>query len=143
LPVLSWPDILVGPGCLGGSMVFSPEQLLIDVEVFRMARQAHRGIVTEDNWLDDLLEGIQPGDHFIDKLSTVHAIHSGEWHISRLGVHESYEGWIDAGKPVLLAEAHDQVKRILATHQPLPLDEDVERELDRLQGKARAEVDHG
>ncbi|NIN65203.1 MAG: [trimethylamine--corrinoid protein] Co-methyltransferase, partial [Anaerolineae bacterium] len=40
LPMLSWPDILVGPGLLGGSMILSLEQLLIDVEVFRMCKQA-------------------------------------------------------------------------------------------------------
>ena len=46
LPALSWPDLLVGPGLLGGSMVVSLEQLVIDTEIFRMARQARRGILT-------------------------------------------------------------------------------------------------
>ncbi|MFC2029957.1 trimethylamine methyltransferase family protein [Chloroflexota bacterium] len=139
LPVLSWPDILVGPGCLGGSMVFSPEQLIIDVEVYRMSRQAYRGIATAgDNWLDDVLEEIQPGDHFIDKISTVRAIRGGEWYVSQLGVHDAYDAWEDAGRPTLLEEAREKVKEILATHQPLPLDDEVEREFDRLQKRAEA-----
>jgi len=139
LPVLSWPDILVGPGCLGGSMVFSPEQLIIDVEVYRMSRQAYRGIVTsDDNWLDDLLEDIQPGDHFIDQISTVRAIRGGEWHVAALGVHDAYEVWEDAGRPTLLDEARVKVKEILATHHPLPLDDEVEREFDRMQKRAEA-----
>jgi trimethylamine--corrinoid protein Co-methyltransferase len=138
LPLLSWPDILVGPGCLGGSMVFSPEQLLIDVEVFRMGRQAYRGIATgDDNWHDDLLGSILPGDHFIDRRSTVRAIRSGAWHIPSLGMHDTFEGWVAAGKPALLEGAREKVEQILATHQPLPLDEEVERELDRLQSRAR------
>lgn len=141
LPLLSWPDILVGPGCLGGSMVFSPEQLIIDVEVYRMGRQAYRGIGTDDDsWLDDLLESIQPGDHFIDQLSTVRAIRSGEWYVSRLGMHDTYEGWVDAGRPTLLEEAREKVRQILATHQPLPLGEEVEQELNRMLKKAEAEV---
>jgi trimethylamine--corrinoid protein Co-methyltransferase len=138
LPLLSWPDILVGPGCLGGSMVFSPEQLLIDVEVFRMGRQAHRGIVTgEEGWLDDHLASIHPGEHFIDRRSTVRAIRGGAWHIPSLGVHDTFEGWVAAGRPTLIEEAREKVKHILATHEPLPLDEEVEREFDRLQERAR------
>ena len=43
LPLLSWPDILVGPGLLGGSMILNLEQLLIDVEMFRMCKRAHTG----------------------------------------------------------------------------------------------------
>ena len=62
LPALSWLDILVGPGLLGGSMILSQVQLLIDVEMFRMFQQARRGIVTdEDKWLDELIDLVGPG----------------------------------------------------------------------------------
>ena len=30
LPTIAWPDILVGPGLLGGSMILCLEQLLVD-----------------------------------------------------------------------------------------------------------------
>ena len=86
LPVLSWPDLLVGPGLLGGSMVLSLEQLLIDVEMFRMARRASQGINTEqDKWLEDVIDSVGPGGHFIEQRSTVAGIRSGEWHIPELG----------------------------------------------------------
>jgi trimethylamine--corrinoid protein Co-methyltransferase len=138
LPVLSWPDILVGPGLLGGSMVLSLEQLLIDVEAFRMARRAYQGIATdEDRWLEKLIESVGPGGHFIEERSTVAGIRGGEWYISKLGLHDTYEAWEAAGKPVLLDEVRDEVNRILASHEPLPLGEDVERELDRIQARAR------
>jgi hypothetical protein len=35
-----------------------------------------------------------------------------------------------------MQEAHEAVDRILAAHQPLPLDEDIDRELDRIKKKA-------
>jgi trimethylamine--corrinoid protein Co-methyltransferase len=138
LPVLSWPDILVGPGLLGGSMVLSLEQLWIDVEMFRMARRAWRGIETgPEQWLDQELDLLQPGDQFIDRRSTVHAIRRGEWHLGRLGVHESCESWEAAGRPGLLEQARDQVEQTLADHRPLPLPDEVERELARIQQRAR------
>jgi trimethylamine--corrinoid protein Co-methyltransferase len=134
LPILSWPDILVGPGLLGGSMILSLEQLLIDVEVFKMCKQAHRGIITnEDKWLEDVIDHIGPGGNFLSEYSTVDGIHDGEWYVSKFGLHDTFEAWEAAGRPTLLDEAREQVDQLLATHQPLPLDEDAERELDRIQ----------
>jgi len=61
LPVLAWPDILVGPGLLGGFMVLSFEQLLTGVEVFRMCKRARQGIATdEERWLEEVISVIGP-----------------------------------------------------------------------------------
>ncbi len=140
LPVLSWPDILVGPGLLGGAMILSLEQLLIDVEVFRMCRRAHQGIAADDDkWLDDVIGGTGPGGSYIAKRSTVKGIRAGEWYISQLGTHDAFEVWELGGRRTLLEEAHDQVDRLLANHEPLPLDEDVERELSQIEKRARAQ----
>ena len=139
LSTLSWPDILVGPGLLGGSMILSLEQLLIDVEVFKMCKQAHRGIfASEDKWLEDVIDDIGPGGNFLSEYSTVDGIHDGEWYVSKFGLHDTFEAWEAAGRPTLLDEAREKVDQILTTHQPLPLDEDVERELDRIQKRAQA-----
>jgi trimethylamine--corrinoid protein Co-methyltransferase len=141
LPALSWPDLLVGPGLLGGSMVLSLEQLLIDVEVFRMAKRAYQGIATaEGNWLEDVIHSAGPGGSFIAERSTVSGIRGGEWYLSKFGLHDTYESWVTAGRPTLLDEARERVAQILATHEPLPLNEDVERELDRIQKRAEAEA---
>jgi len=137
LPALSWPDIMVGPGLLGGSMILCLEQLLIDVEVFRMLKRARRGIaVDDDKWLEDVIAQVGPGGHFLAEMSTVKGIRSRRWHISKLGMHDTYEGWEAAGRPRLLEEAREKVNGILASHEPLPLDEEVERELDRIQKRA-------
>jgi len=141
LPLLSWPDILVGPGLLGGSMNLCLEQLLIDVEIFRMARRAHEGIlVNEDTWLDNVMEEIGPGGHFLAEPTTVEGMRGGRWYVSELGVHDTFEGWEAAGRPRLRDQAYETVEQILATHQPLPFDQDVERELDVIQKRAQAEA---
>ncbi len=142
LPTLSWPDLLVGPGLLGGSMVLSLEQLVIDTEVFRLNIRAHQGINTEDDkWLDEVIRKVGPGGHFLGERSTVKNVRGGEWYISDFGLHESYETWKSAGKPSLLDEAHQKVKHLLATHKPLPLGQDIERELERIQKRAQ-DVQH-
>jgi len=59
---LAWPDIVVGPGLLDGSMVSCLEKLLIDTEAFRFARQGYRGVVTdEEKWLTDAIKEVEPG----------------------------------------------------------------------------------
>ena len=142
LPILSWPDILVGPGLLGGSMVLSLEQMMIDIEVFRMCRQAHRGIVSEKGrWLEDTIDRAGPGGDFLSEISTARAVLGGEWYISNLGVHDPIEEWEAAGKPTLLEEAREKVDHTLMAHKPVPLDGDVERELDRVQKRAREKAE--
>jgi trimethylamine--corrinoid protein Co-methyltransferase len=141
LPVLAWPDILVGPGLLGGSMVLSLEQLLIDVELFRMGRRVRDGIASDAcRWLEEVIDAAGPGGSFVAERSTVDGIRGGEWYLSEMGVHSSYEAWETAGRPDLLQEAKAKLEEILASHTPLPLDETVERELERVLARAREEA---
>jgi trimethylamine--corrinoid protein Co-methyltransferase len=137
LSILSWPDIVVGAGLLGSAMILSLEQLLIDTEIFRMCKQAQRGIVSnDDKWLDEVIDGVGPGGHFLDLPTTTRAVRSNEWYINQLGVNSTLEEWQAAGRPDLMEEARQMVNRILSTHQPLPLDEDIERELEQIKKKA-------
>ena len=102
-----------------------------------MGKQAHRGIVSdEDKWLDDVIDQVGPGGHFLDQPSTAGAVRSSEWYINKLGVHASFEEWEAAGKPGIVQEAREKVDQILAAHQPLPLDEEVNRELERIKKRA-------
>jgi trimethylamine--corrinoid protein Co-methyltransferase len=142
IPMLSWPDLMVGPGLLGGSMILSLEQLVIDIEVFRMSKQAHRGILThKEMWLDDVIQRVGPGGHYLGEKSTVINVRSGEWLIPDIGVHESQKAWENAGKVDILEEARAKVEHLLSTHKPLPLGEDIEKELNHIQKRAQESSD--
>ena len=135
---LSWPDILVGPGLLGSSMNLCLEQLVIDVEIFRMARRAREGILASpETWLDDVISQIGPSGNFLAEKSTVEGIRKGRWYISDFGVHEPFENWDAAGRPTTMDIAYDRVVEILEAHHPLPLTEEMERELDHIQKRAQ------
>jgi trimethylamine--corrinoid protein Co-methyltransferase len=138
LPMLAAPDIFVGPGSLGGATFFSYEELVIDVEILRTCRKAQRGIATDDDlWLQDVLERVEPGGNFLKEPSTRKNVR-GEWYISDLDMHDSAEAWEAAGRPDVRDNARAKVDRILAEHEPLPLGDDVDRELVKLQKKADA-----
>ena len=137
-PMLSGPDILAAAGLLGSAMILSLEQMLMDSEVFRLCKRAHQGISSgTDMWLEEVIEQVGPGGHFMDQPSTLKAVRGDEWYISNFGVHCSFEDWDASGRRELFNEAREEVDRILRTHQSLPLDEDRERELERIQKKAQ------
>lgn len=130
---LAWPDIIVGPGMLDGSTVSSLEQMYVDVEIFRLARKAHRGIDTRsDKWLMDIIEEVGPGGNYLGEPTTLESILNGEWYLSDIGSHTNYENWVAAGKKDVLSQIREKVDQILDAYEPLPLGEDVEKELDKI-----------
>ncbi len=136
---LAWPDLMVGPGCLGGATVLNLAELLIDVEIFRMCAHARGGIASsDDRWLVDVLERGGPGAHFLGEPSTRAAVRGGEFYLPGLGFHDSPEHWFAAGCPDVADEAAGRVTDLLASHRSLPLDDDVERELAKLRARAAA-----
>jgi len=138
LPILSWPDLMIGAGLLGGSMVLSLEQLIIDVEVFRMSKHVARGIDTsEDAWLDDVIANIGPGGHYLEEDSTLEAMRGGEYYHPQIGHHGAFDSWLDGGQPDLLDEAHQRVQGLLAEHNPMPLPQEVEKELMNIEKRAK------
>lgn len=50
---------------------------------------------------------------------------------------DACEVWNAAGRPKLVQEAWEEVKQTLASHEPLPLDDDVESELQRIHARAQ------
>ncbi len=130
---LAWPDIVVGPGTLDGSMVSSLEQIYIDVEIFRLAKHAHRGIDTSsEKWLIDIIEKVGPGGNYLSEHTTVRSIRNGEWYLSDIGTHTSFENWAAGDKKDVLSEIREKVDQIIKAYEPLPLGEDVEKELEKI-----------
>ena len=114
-----------------------PSSLLIDVEVFKMSVRSFQGIAAgEDHWLDDVIQKVGPGGHFLAQPSTIKNMRSGEWYLTNFGWHGSYEEWHASGKPNLIQEARQKVEHILANHEPLPLSEEMEQELAIIYNRA-------
>lgn len=135
---LSWPDLLVGPGQLAGSMILSLEQLMIDVEIFRRCDRLSDGIDTSlDEWLEVDLAAVGHGGNFLSRRSTRKALRNGEVYVSDFDTRDSYEAWSASGKPSLLDDLQEVIKETLDAHKQLPLDEDIERELETIEQRAR------
>ena len=130
---LAWPDIMVGPGMLDGSMVSSLEQMYVDVEIFRLARKAHGGMDTSsEKWLMDIIEEVGPGGNYLGEPTTLMSIQNGEWYLPDIGSHTTFEEWVSGGKKDVLSQIREKVDQILDAYEPLPLGEDVEKELAKI-----------
>ena len=141
LVTLSDPDILVGPGLLGGATVLSLEQIVLDIEEWRLACQARAGVPVRDElWLDDVLGTVGPGGSFLGERSTRVNVRAGEWRLSDLGVYGGHDAWRAAGSPTTLDYAHGKVGEILDAHRTLPFDDDVAAALAAVQKRAEAEM---
>ena len=91
-------------------------------------------------WLEGVIEKVRPGGDFLGEPTTRSFMHSEEWLKPGLGTHTTYDGWVKDGRPDILTEASEKVDQLLSNHQPYPLNEDAERELDRGQLRAKMEV---
>ncbi len=141
MATLSWPDLLVGPGQLGGSMLLSLEQLLIDVEVFHRSSRLSWGIDTRvKEWLEVDLASVGHGGNFLSRRSTRDSLRNGEVYMTDYNARDSYETWSASGKPTLMDELTPKVQEMLKSHIPLPLGEEIERELDKIEQRAREGV---
>ncbi len=139
LPVISWPDIMIGPGSLGGASTLSLEQMVIDVEVYRMCRRLHEGITDERGETDvpAALDEVGPVGDFLARTQTRDAVRGGEWLLPRLGYHSTFDRWEAQGRPDVLVEAREQAFAAIAAHEPLPFPDEVAAELERLEQAAR------
>jgi trimethylamine--corrinoid protein Co-methyltransferase len=138
LPSLAWPDILVGPGLLGGSTILCIEQMVMDVEIFRRCARLSEGIAVDPGkWLESSIQAVGPGGNFLNQKSTLKAIRDGIWYLSEVGFHDTYEKWKTAGMPDVIDEIQGTVNKILKNHHPLPLDKHANHELERLERKVR------
>jgi len=141
LPIMSHPDLIVAPGLLGGSTIFSPEQLIIDLEVIQRCKRLSQGIGSHtEKWLGEVIASVGQGGNYLTHPSTRKAVRSGELYFSKLGLHGAYDQWVEKGSPDLLVEIRQYIKEILSSKQPLPLPDSAERELEYLEKRARARV---
>ena len=143
LPVLSWPDILIGPGSLGGASTLCLEAMVVDVEVYRACRRVARGMGSGLGEADvvEALDQVGPMGDFLARAATRDAVRGGEWFMPRLGWHGTWDRFEAAGRPDILDEARDRAFAAIDGHQPLPFGDGVPEALDELVAAAEAATD--
>jgi trimethylamine--corrinoid protein Co-methyltransferase len=135
IPILAGASfVLHGAGELQNTLAVSYEKILVDNEIIDMARRFVQGMgVNAETLAVDVIKqvGCGPQGQFLRHDHTFDHFRSEQF-MPRLFIRDAYSNWETSGKQTVEQRAAAQVEQILATHQPLPLPEDAQKEIDAI-----------
>ena len=127
--VLAGVNFITCAGTLDGTMLENHAMLLLDDEVTAAAARIGRGIeVSDDTLALDLIKQVGYSGNYLAEPHTAEHFRK-ELFIPKLYSREPYDSWEKNGRPLALDNAREQVRKILAEHQPRAVDPAVEKEL--------------
>jgi trimethylamine--corrinoid protein Co-methyltransferase len=116
-------------GLIDSSLTASFEQLLIDDEfIGKMKRMLQGIVVNRETLATEVIREVGPGGTYLSHKHSRDYFRK-EHFIPWLSDRRSHSSWLADGGRDLKEVARERAKQILATHQPVPLDKDVEKEL--------------
>ncbi len=117
------------PGTLETGLTISLEQLLIDDEICGAIYRVLKGIkVNETTIAKDIISSVGPGGHYLGQKHTIDYLNT-EHYLPKISSRESRKDWELAGSKDLWTVAREKVKDILKSHEPKPLDKEVEKQM--------------
>jgi len=123
-------------GTIGASL----PQLIIDDEMIGYLRRTVLGFeVTPETLAFEVVRRVGPGGNFLTDEHTLRHARREFW-IPRLSDRDNYVTWQAKGRQTMLERAAARRDQILREHHPEPLDEVLEREIDRIVAAAGREL---
>lgn len=139
--VAAGADIFGHMGISGVDQASSLDILVLQHEIISYVESTMREIVIGDEALGlDVIEQVGPGGTFIDTDHTAEHFRSELW-FPRLLDREYYQAWLDAGATSMAERCRGFRDHVLSTHQPEPVDADLDRALDEIVDAARRHLD--
>lgn len=120
-------------GMMDQLLTSSYEQAVIDNEILTAAFRLAEGIeVTPKSMAVDQLREVGPGGQFVDHEYTLQNFRQLQWH-PKLTARLAWDEWQQRFKGKDMRQrANEAARKILAAHQPKPLTEEQEAEMDRM-----------
>lgn len=132
LSSLSGAGCLFGLGLLDGSNLLTYEEIILDAECTATVRRILSGVdFGDDAFALDIIKELGPGGVFLGEHHTVDNMREA-LSIPKLSDRDSYEDWSQKGKLSRVEVAREKVKEILSNHRPLPLTENVKKEMNEV-----------
>jgi trimethylamine--corrinoid protein Co-methyltransferase len=118
-------------GCLDGGLTGSLSSLVMGDEIIGMVKQIAKGIqVTDETLALDILKEVGPGGEFLSHDHTYD--HWKEWFRPTIIDRSNYEVWSNSGSKTYNDRLEPEVDRILESHVPEPLDENIVQEMKKI-----------
>jgi trimethylamine--corrinoid protein Co-methyltransferase len=141
LPLLAGANIISGFGSFGSAFMSSFEDLVFDNEIFAMHLRVAQGVKIDADHLavDVIAKAMNGKDYFLQK-HTIKHLRTGELYQPKVGLYGLFKQWEDEGALDMAERAREEVKSLLASHQDVPLPDEVEREFRRIIKAAEKEL---
>jgi trimethylamine--corrinoid protein Co-methyltransferase len=134
---LAGTDITIGLGLLDASTLLVPEQIIFDDEIYHTHRILTRGLDTSPEGIAlEVIEGVGPGGHFLSQKHT--RSHMREIWIPDL-THPRLAPDGELEKDIR-KRARAKFDQILAEHEPQPLEEAVQYEIENILNSAEKDL---
>ena len=117
---------------LEAGMTFSFGQLVIDDEIAAMVKRIVQGVSLEDELMGvDLIKKVGIGNNFLTQRHTLNHLETEQ--IQATIIDRRMRGaWEKKGSRSLIQTATQKAAELLKSHEPMPLPEDVIKELKRI-----------
>lgn len=136
LPALAGANLIYGMGMLESGQTWSHEQLLIDNDIVTMVKRAIQGIdVTDDTMAVDLVKRAHEIKDFLHQKHTIQFMRRQSR--PKLIDRATRGAWEAKGGKDLTQSAREEARRIITTHQPEPLSDNVKKTLRDIVKTAR------
>jgi len=120
-----------------GSLVW----LYLDNEVMEYVRRIVRGFeVNADTLATEVVRQVGPGGNFLAEEHTVEHFRKELWLPGTAWTRESWDAWAGGGKRSMAERIKDEVKRILDSHKPEPLQPETAKQVDSIVKAAKREL---
>ena len=117
-------------GMLEDMSTIAYEQFVIDNDLLGMAMRAVQSIEVNDETLAlDAIDRVGPGGHYLMDEHTLRHMRTEHYFPSAVFDRQGREMWEDAGATDAWTRAKEIARRILAEHEPEPLDPEVDERI--------------
>jgi len=118
-------------GCIDSGLNGSLSSLVMCDEIIGMIKQIGKGIqVTDESLALDILKEVGPGGEFLSHDHTFD--HWKEWFRPTIIDRSNFETWTENGSKNYTDRLEPEVNRILESHEPEPLDENIIQEMKKI-----------
>jgi trimethylamine--corrinoid protein Co-methyltransferase len=116
-------------------------QIVVDDEIACLCKRLKDGVDMSEakNYFEDIKE-VKPGGHFLSQSSTIQACRSSEFIMPPLCDRNSFEQWVELGRPDVYDNVRKKVEEILAGPPKIPLPDDVVAKLEDIMRRADQEL---
>jgi trimethylamine--corrinoid protein Co-methyltransferase len=141
LAVLAGADTFGHCGICGTDHAGSLVWLALDNEIIEYVKRITRGFEVDAGTIAaEIVNKVGPGGNFLAEEHTVRHFRKELWMAGPAWTRQSWDGWANCGKLSMADRLRNQVKEILISHEPEPIEADLAKEIDSIVKAAEQEL---